>query len=244
MTKDSLTVHLDEEGPQFLVLHQGVEKTKALIKTNLSGASIGVQDLERAVNPAGKATKWEIPGLGDENESVSEIAGVIIGQQPYRVYWKGEYAGGGEQPDCMSIDMMEGSGDPGGPCADCPYNQWGSGKTPNSKACQERSRVFILRESEMLPMVLTLSPINSGAVRRYGLRLLNKKQIGLNHVVSKLRLEQAKSPSGFDYAKVIVSLDYVLPPEMQNQMESYAQYLLPQLLNLEIVEEDAEEVPF
>lgn len=233
---DKLTIHLDEEKPSYLAIAHGVEQTKAMIVSNLGGEAIKATDLDRAVNPSGKATKWEIPGLGDESEMLNSIEGVIVCQQPYRVYWSTEFKGGSQPPDCISYDTIKGEGKPGGECAICPFNQWGSGKTPNSKACSYRRRVFILRPGEMLPMQITLSPINSEALKTYGLRLLNKKQMHLHEVVTRASLETATSRNGFDYAKVTFALVDLLPKDMAEQMTQYKRFLEPQLLGLEILD--------
>jgi hypothetical protein len=246
--KGKMTVYLDEEKSEFLVLQRGIEATKAIVQTNLGGEPIRVTDLDRAINPAGKSTKWEIPGLGDEMEQVGEITGVVICQQPYRIYWKGEYKGGGSPPDCVSLDTIHGQGVPGGECGKCPFNEWGSGKTPNSKACSFRRRVFVLRPTEMLPMQLTLSPINAGALKTYGLRLMNKRQLQLQHVITRVSLTTATSKNGFDYAKTTFALVDVLAPDVAAQMDAYRHFLEPQLLGLAILDEPAqqpeEDVPF
>lgn len=250
MAESKMTVYLDEDKPSFLVINHGVEKTKAMIVSNLGGESIRVTDLDRAINPSGKNTKWEIPGLGDEPEMVNVIEGVIICQQAYRVYWASEYKGGGMQPDCVSMDVIagQGTGRPGGECGKCPYHEWGSGKTPNSQACSLRRRVFILRPGEMLPMQITLSPINAGALKTYGVRLTSKKQRELHEVVTRVTLSSAVSKNGFDYAKVTFSLVDILPENVAKQMESYKAFLEPQLLGLAVVDtphaEGEEEVPF
>lgn len=235
---DKLTVHLDEEPSGFLVLTNGIEETKALVRTNLGGEPLQITDLERAVNPSGKGTRWEVPGLGEEPELVSEVEGVILTQHAYRVYYSKtfEQTKGKEPPDCRSYDLIHGEGDPGGECATCPFAQWGSGKTPNSQACSMRRRVFILRKDEMLPMVITLTPVNVRALRNYGVKLMNKKQLELQHVVTKVKMETATSKNGYDYARVIFSLVDVLPPDVAKAMDNYKAFLEPQLMDLEIEE--------
>jgi len=235
---DKLTIHLDEEPSGFLVLTNGIEETKALVRTNLGGEPLQITDLERAVNPSGKGTRWEVPGLGEEPELVSEVEGVILTQHAYRVYYSKtfEQTKGKEPPDCRSYDLIFGEGNPGGECAKCPFSKKDSGRTPNSQACSRRRRVFVLRKDEMLPMVITLTPINAETLRTYGVKLLNKKQRELQHVVTKIRMETAVSRNGYDYAKVIFSLVDVLPPDMAQAMDSYKAFLEPQLAHLEIEE--------
>ena len=230
MSKDAITL---DEGNNYIVLNQPTEEIRALIKTNLGDESISRSDLDVAINPSGKSTKWEIAGLGDDSEMVNEIEGVIITHQLYRVYWKEDYSGSSQAnpPDCLSRDMLNGEGDPGGECASCPFNEWGSG--PNgSKACSTRRRIFVLRPGEMLPTIVTASPINVGAMKSYGTKLTSKVQRKYNQVISKLRLEPAVSKSGFDYAKMVISMVSTLDPDSAAKMDAYSQMMRPYLLDL------------
>lgn len=238
MSKDAITL---DEGNNYIVLQQPTEEIHALIKTNLGDETISRSDLDVAINPSGKSTKWEIAGLGDDSEMVNEIEGVIVAHQRYRVYWKDEYSGssGANAPDCISRDMLTGEGEPGGECASCPFNEWDSGAN-GSKACSERRRIFVLRPGEMLPTILTASPVNVGAMKTYGTKLISKAQKRYTQVISKLRLEPAVSKSGFDYAKMVISMVSPLPPEEAQKMEAYAHMMKPYLLDLEIDDTDAE----
>lgn len=235
-TKDAIT---KVEEMNFLPITQGIEKTRELVVANMGNDAMNAFDLDRAMNPSGKGTKFTIPGLDDEDEMVSELQGVIVHHQSVRAYWEDEYKGGGSPPDCTSNDTIYGQGNPGGKCKDCPFAQFGSGPN-NSQACKLVKRIFLLREGELLPTLVTMSPVNYSAAKTYFLRLLSKKQLAFNHVVTKITLESDRSNSGFDYAKAKMAMVAELPPEMKDQMEQLSDMLKPFLADIPVVEADGE----
>ena len=68
---------------------------------------------------------------------------------------------------------MTGEGDPGGACAKCRYNQFGSGES-GGKACKNRRRIYILREGEVFPVLLSLPTGSLKEFTRYIQRLLSR----------------------------------------------------------------------
>lgn len=72
---------------------------------------------ERIKIPSGGGTVFEIPSDDpDEPETVKEFSAVILYQHPLNAYYKEEYQGGSNPPDCGSYDGVCGAGNPGG-CA-------------------------------------------------------------------------------------------------------------------------------
>ena len=85
---------------------------------------------DRVKIPSGGATMFELPGdEADEPEMVKEFSAVILHHHPVLQYYKEKYTGGSNPPDCGSFDGVTGEGTPGGVCAQCPLNQFGSGRT-------------------------------------------------------------------------------------------------------------------
>ena len=112
--------------------------------------------LERIKVPSGGTTVFELPSEGsNEPENIREFTGVILHHHPVFAYYKDEYTGGKEPPDCGSFDGVTGEGDPGGACIKCRFNQFGTGVN-GSKACQNRRLLYILREGEVFPIMLSL----------------------------------------------------------------------------------------
>ena len=224
---------LDESQPRnFLPIVQDPQHISNMITRNLGGEPLSMADLDKAINPSGGKLKWEIPDIDGESESISSIEGVIIHSHDNRAYYEKEYDGSGERPDCSSPDGIHGYGVMadacGGICADCPMDKFGSGKN-GSKACSDEKWVYILREGEMLPVVVSLTPTNKRALRTYGARLMNKKNRDLTQVVSKLTNSKATSKSGFPTAKVTITLVEILPEDEAKKMSDYAELMAPHI---------------
>ena len=108
---------------------------------------------DRVKLPAGGGTAFELPAAdGEEAEMVKEITGVIVYNHPAYALYMDKYAGGNNPPDCGSFDGIMGVGNPGGKCADCPYNKFGSGDG-QSKLCKNKRLLYILREEELFPLI-------------------------------------------------------------------------------------------
>lgn len=111
---------------------------------------------ERVKIPIGGGTVFEIPGDdSDDVDTVKEINAVILHHHPLNAYYATKYTGGSNPPDCGSYDGLAGVGNPGGSCKNCPYNVFGSGEN-GAKACKNRRRLYLLREGDIFPMILSL----------------------------------------------------------------------------------------
>ena len=90
--------------------------------------------------PIGGVTLFEMPTDNpEETESVKEFSAVILHHHPMRAYYKEKYTGGTNPPDCGSFNGVVGIGNPSGNCADCLFNEFGTGAN-GAKACKERRR--------------------------------------------------------------------------------------------------------
>lgn len=167
---------------------------------------------ERIKIPSGGGTVFEIPSDDpDEPETVKEFSAVILYQHPLNAYYKEEYQGGSNPPDCGSYDGVCGAGNPGGLCKSCPYNAFGSGKN-GAKACKNRRRLYLLREGEIFPMILSLPTGSLKGFTRYLMRILPKYK-NSNAVVTRFTLKKANSNTGIAYSQAQFSVDRVLTPE-------------------------------
>ena len=64
---------------------------------------------ERVKIPSGGGIMFEIPGDDpDEPETVKEFSAVILYQHSLNAYYKSEYQGGSNPPDCGSFDGHNG----------------------------------------------------------------------------------------------------------------------------------------
>jgi len=167
---------------------------------------------ERIKIPAAGTTVFEIPGENpDEPEALKEFSAVIIHHHPLHAYYTEKYTGGSNPPDCGSYDGVIGTGTPGGSCSKCPYNQYGSGEN-GAKACKNRRRIYLLREGEIFPMILSLPTGSLKDFSRYIMRLLSKGKKS-NSVVTRFTLKKAVNKGGIAYSQAHFAVDRELTPE-------------------------------
>ncbi|MCL1965299.1 MAG: hypothetical protein FWF69_09645 [Firmicutes bacterium] len=167
---------------------------------------------ERIKLPAGGSTTFEIPGEEPgKTEAVKEFSGVILYHHPLYAFYRDKYAGGTNPPDCGSYDGVTGQGDPGGSCAACPLNQFGSGEN-GAKACKNRRRIYILREGEILPLLLSLPTGSLKEFSRYVKRLLARGK-KTNSVVTRFSLTKATNAGGIAYSQAQFAVERGLSSE-------------------------------
>ena len=184
--------------------------------------------LDRIKIPAGGSTAFEVPsGDSDEPEMVKEITGVILFNHPANAYYTEKYTGGSNPPDCSSFDGVHGNGTPGGYCANCLYNKFGSGDG-KSKACKNRRMLYILREGQLFPVILNLPVGSSASYKNYVKHLLTKRT-SLNRVVTSISLKKAMSDSNIAFSQASFKCVRSLTNEeveslapMVEQMKTYA----------------------
>lgn len=198
---------------------------------------------DRIKIPSGGSTAFEIPGENDDTEMVKDITGVILLHHPAYAYYTEKYAGGSNPPDCGSFDGINGNGNPGGLCASCPMNQFGSGEG-QAKACKNRRMLYILMEGEMFPMVLSLPTGSLKEFTKYLKRQLSKGR-KLNQVVTKISLKKATSGSGIAFSQAVFSFDRVLTAEEKAALAPLTESVKNYAANLTTAAlVDADDVPF
>ena len=139
-------------------------------------------------------------------------------------YYKEKYTGGNQAPDCGSYDGINGIDRESGEirqCKDCPLNQFGSGEN-GGKACKTKRRIFLLRENEAIPTILTLPTGSIGDFSKYIMRLVTKGKKS-NHVVTKFSLSKAQNSGGINYSKVVLTQAYELSPVEVEQVSKMSE---------------------
>lgn len=111
--------------------------------------------------PGGGSTQFEIPSDNPQKPNyLPAIEGIIIYNHNTNAHWEeGSEYDMNTSPICSSPDGKTGYGDPGGACADCPYNQYES--DPNGgkgKACKNMRSLYILQNDSLMPINLLLPP--------------------------------------------------------------------------------------
>jgi hypothetical protein len=195
----------------------------AVLTEEMAGLSAS---FERIKFPSGGGTVFEVPG-DDPNEldTVKEFSAVILYHHPLNAYYKTEYKGGSNPPDCGSLNGSIGQGNPGGNCKKCPYNVYGSGRN-GGKACKNKQRLYLLREGEIFPMILSLPTGSLKGFSRYMMRLIPKYK-NPNAVVTRFTLKKGSNSTGLEYsqaqfavARKLTAEEYALVNAMTEQVKA------------------------
>jgi hypothetical protein len=189
----------------------------------LSEEMVGMDvSFDRIKIPSGGSTVFDVPGdAPGEIDAVKEFAGVILYHHPLFSYYRERFTGGNEAPDCGSFDGVTGVGDPGGNCARCPLNQFGSGEN-GGKACKNKRRIYILREGELIPLLLTLP---TGSLKEFSVyikRLLARGRKS-GAVVTRFSLKKVANAGGIAYAQAQFALARPLSSEELPYIEAMAE---------------------
>jgi hypothetical protein len=202
-----------------------------VMSENLGAGGLNPSDLDRVKIPAGGGTAWEIPTLDGRGDVAKELNVIIVAARDVRSYYSEKYNGDKNPPDCVSLDCVNGVGDPGGLCASCPMAQWGSavdqtGNPTAGQACAQRKMMLCITENSTLPFVISAPPSSLKNLKKYFMRLAGA---GLPYfgVVTKLTLERTASGSGIDHSVIVPEYIRTLTEEEIPAIKSYRSGLLP-----------------
>jgi len=214
------------EAPKFEIFEPGF--STEVIQENI-GDTISPSDLDRIKVPSGGMTMWEVPTL-EGHENVKEIEGIIVYWKDVRAFWAKEYDGESVPPDCFADDNKNGTGDPGGSCAECPHAQYGTAKGGEGagQACKLMRLLFMVGKEDMLPFVVGVPPTSIKPMKQYFLRLATKKT-AYHGVVTKLALAKDKNAKGVEYSKIVPAVGEILPPEQRQSSKEYSHNIRPVL---------------
>ena len=192
-----------------------------LLTGELDGLNVS---FDRVKIPSGGGIAFELPGEDEETpDSAKEFTGVILFHHQIRGYYKTEYTGGNNPPDCGSMDGHVGVGDPGGNCLECPLAEFGTALNgKGGKACREHRRLYVLQEGEMFPVLYSIPAGSLKAFSAYVVRLLSKC-LKTHEVVTRFSLKKAKSGSGMEYSEAVFSKVRALSPEEKAGLLKYAE---------------------
>ena len=117
--------------------------------------------LPRIKIPSGGGLFFEVPGENpDDPEAAKTLEGIIVHSHDAQAYWESGKEDGDDNvpPNCSSIDGINGIGSPGGACALCPMNAWGSVGKGKGKACKNMRHLYLLSDGDFLPTLISLPP--------------------------------------------------------------------------------------
>jgi hypothetical protein len=210
------------------------------IAEELSGLDGG---FERIKIPGAGGTVYELPGEeAGESDAAKEFSAVILYHHPMFAYYRDKYTGGNTPPDCLSYDGVTGSGFPGGDCAVCPCNQFGTGEN-GAKACKNKRRLYLLREGEIFPLLLTLPNGSLKEFGRYVKRLLSRGRKS-NAVLTRFSLTKATNAGGLVYSQAQFATERVLEPEEAELLRALSEQVKAHSQLVGFTEASAEENSF
>ena len=195
-----------------------------VIRDNMGGEDITPSDLTTIKVPSGGAVTWEIPSVDGDPEATGQLEGILVHVTSRRAYWADSDADG--PPDCNSPDCRVGVGNPGGDCSKCPQAQFGSsvnddGTPGKGQACSKRKLLFLLREGQLLPDVVSCPPTSLKVLHRWQL------QLGVPYYSFVTRLGLVKHEEGpkRKWSTVVPAKGEALSPEAVAQILDYSQTL-------------------
>ena len=122
----------------------------------------GIQmSFQRVKIPSGGMLQFELPSDDPDNPDYAKnLEGVILYNHSNNAYWAegDEYDDNNTAPLCSSVDGKNGIGEPGGLCAACALNQYGTAPEGNGKACKNMRILYLLRSGDYMPLQVTLPP--------------------------------------------------------------------------------------
>ena len=146
--------------------------------------------------PGGGHLQFEIPsGNPDVPDYAPYLEGVILYSHNSNAYWpEGSEYDDDQPPLCQSFDGKVGYGEPGGTCADCVLNQFGSDGNNKGKACKNMRMLYLLRSGEYMPIQIALPPTSLTPYTRF----VNEAFLSRRRKVKTPRhhIQKAATPSG------------------------------------------------
>ena len=195
---------------------------------------------DRIKIPSGGGLAFEVPGDDpDSPDTVKEFKAVILYHHPISCFYKEEYKGGNNPPDCGSMDGKIGILAESGElrtCADCPNNKFGSAKN-GGKACKQKRRMYLLRENESLPILLSLPTGSLAEFSKYVMRLLSRGKKP-NRVVTKFSLKKVQNAGGISYSQAVFSFDRDLTEAELNNVLSMSDQVKNMATKVEALDEE------
>lgn len=168
-----------------------------IIRGNLKNQPLSFQLFDIIKSPSGGATSFTVPGLSGD-EIYKELTGIVLDYMTPRAYWDTPDPVEGTPPICYSSDSLISHD--GKPCSRCSFNDFGSKDgDSNAKACKESVTIFLLRQDNIMPIIIRVPVTSKLIFQRYMTRLIGK-MMPLCGVVTKITLEKTTNKTGQPYS--------------------------------------------
>lgn len=196
--------------------------TQEELAGDIDGLQLGFQ---RVKIPSGGQVQFELPGEDPDNPDYAKfLEGVIVYSHNANSYWPaGEDYDDNNPPSCQSTDGKVGYGCPGGICADCPNNRYGSDTkgTGKGKACKNQRIVYLLRSGETMPIQLSLSPTSITPYTQFVNAAFVARRRGVCGSVVQIGLKK-KNNGKDDYSVATFKRLYDFTGDQLAQIRTYA----------------------
>lgn len=228
MSKNDLAV-IDtvEQEDTYLALREGSGVAEAL-KWNTGGAGMTAADLIRVPVPAGGSTTWSFTNARGQEESCKEIRGILALVAMQGVIWPSEQPEQGRSPVIVTHDFVvatrvsEDIGDLDPAVLDeartgdrtydwkrLAYTKFGSAANGRGKRAKESRLLAILRNEEILPLLVNAGPGSLKGVETF-VKRISSLGVPYFQTVVKLRLDKAVNKGGQAFSMIVPSLDRTL----------------------------------
>lgn len=185
---------------------------------------------QRIKIPSGGNLVFEIPTDDPENPNYEKtIEGVLIFHHDSNAYWpEGSEYDDNTAPLCSSVDGKHGIGEPGGSCAICALNQYGTAAEGRGKACKNMRSLYLLQSGECVPIQISLPPTSLKPFKNFiNQAFLLRRRPSYGSVIQiGLRKENT---GGNDYSVATFRLLQNFEGEQLAQIRSYAESFKEQI---------------
>ena len=178
---------------------------------------------QRVKIPGGGVLQFELPGDDPENPDYAKnLTGVILFNHATNAYWpEGNEYSDDTPPLCQSANGKTGYGTPGGLCASCKLNQFGSAENGKGKACKNMRTLYLLRSGDVMPIMLTLPPTSIKPFRQFVNSVFTLRKRATYGSVVQIGLKKEES-GGFTYSVATFKKLYDFTGEELQRVSAYA----------------------
>lgn len=151
--------------------------------------------------PGGGVLQFEMESDNPERpDYVPELEGILLFNHPANAYWpEGEEYEDNTPPLCQSLNGKIGYGAPGGLCASCGFNTYGSASNGRGKACKNMRTLYLLRSGEFVPLQISLPPTSLSPYNSFYNVVFARRQRPLYSCIIQIGLKRMSS-NGYDYS--------------------------------------------